>query len=211
MHYFKINLILILTVIVHFEVGVGQPPNKTGFIPETGVFNRQHLAGIWINTFFYNIQSELMPKQYWQQITFTQDGVVNHSYFSGNPQKLAVLPYTQIISEWQIGIFSHPETPLKLLPVIRFQPIRQINYDAEQKIFQHINGNFGPQFRRFFLQDSRNELVLSELVVLEIPGNDPISFPESVHDMTFTRVLMREKTSITQSSWSHVKERAKLK
>ena len=175
-----------------------------GFSPATKEYSLQQVTGVWLNSFYYT-HPEQLPNQYWQQITFSPNGIVNHSYFSENPQTLDIVPYTQMISKWQLGTFSHPQTSPEPLPVIRFQPIRQINYDSKGRQFQYIKGNFGPQFRRFSFTKFRNKLILSELVMLEIPGSKPISFPETVVNMTFQRISMVETTQVLKSAWGQIK------
>ena len=152
-----------------------------GFSPATKEYSLQQVTGVWLNSFYY-AHPEQLPNQYWQQITFSPNEIVNHSYFSENPQ-------------------TSPEP----LPVIRFQPIRQINYDSKGRQFQYIKGNFGPQFRRFSFTKFRNKLILSELVMLEIPGSKPISFPETVVNMTFQRISMVETTQVLKSAWGQIK------
>ena len=202
--YDKNFYLVFLFKILFSSLGITESLEEIGFSPAAKGHSQQQVTGIWINSFYY-AHPEQLPNQYWQQMTFYPNGIVNHSYFSENPQNMDVVPYTQIISKWQLGNFSHPQTPLISLPVIRFQPIRQINYDSERRQFRHINGNFGPQFRRFSFTKFRNKLILSELVVLEIPGSKPISFPETVIDMTFQRISVVETTLVLKSTWGQIK------
>ena len=202
--YDKTFYLVFLFKILFSSLGITESLEEIGFSPATKEYSQQQVTGVWINSFYY-AHPEQLPNQYWQQITFSPNGIVNHSYFSENPQSLDIVPYTQIISTWQLGTFSHPQTSIESLPVIRFQPIRQINYDSKRRQFRHIKGNFGPQFRRFSLTKFRNKLILSELVVLEIPGSKPISFPETVIDMTFQRISKVETTLFLKSTWGQIK------
>ena len=127
-----------------------------------------------------------------------------HAYFSRDPRRYADVPYTRIVSTWQAGVFVDPQKAKGAISVIRLQPSEQINYDEARARFQHISGNFGPQFRRFSLSLDGGELTLSELVVLEVPGNILISFPSDARDMVFQR-LPDLSSSISRQSWAQLK------
>lgn len=172
--------------------------------------DRSHLSqltGRWLNEFTF-AQAAQTPRVFWQSVELFADGSMAHAYFSRDPRRYADVPYTRIVSTWQAGVFVDPQKAKGAISVIRLQPSEQINYDKERARFQHISGNFGPQFRRFSLSVDGGELTLSELVVLEVPGNILISFPSDARDMVFQR-QPNAPSSISRQSWAQIK-RAKI-
>lgn len=161
------------------------------------------LTGRWLNEFSF-AQPGQEPRIFWQLIDLFADSSMAHAYFSRDPRLHPDIPYTRIVSTWQAGVFVDPQKNKGPISVIRLQPSAQINYDKESERFQHISGNFGPQFRRFSLSLDGGELTLSELVVLEVPGNIIISFPAAARDMVFQR-LPDPASTVADQSWAGVK------
>ena len=88
---------------------------------------------------------------------------------------------------------------------MRLKPNRQVNYDTDRNQFRHIRSNFGAQFRRYDLSPYGATLTLSELVVLEVPGNIVISFPPTARDMVFSR-MFTQPSAIAPTSWGQIKQ-----
>ena len=177
---------------------------EPGFSPDPQSAHPTSLTGRWINEFYF-AQPSQTPRQYWQIIEFLSDGNTRHSYFSRNPTAQPVTPYTSIISTWQAGFFIDPQIGKGALSVIRLKPQQQVNYDIDRNQFQHIRGNFGAQFRRYALSPDGATLTLSELVVLEVPGNIVISFPPTARDMVFSR-MFTQPSAIAPTSWGQIKQ-----
>ena len=177
---------------------------EPGFSPDLQSVHPTSLTGRWINEFYFTQPSQT-PRQYWQIIELLSDGNTRHSYFSSNPTAQPVTPYTSIISTWQAGLFVDPQIGKGVLSVIRLKPKQQINYDIDRNQFQHIRGNFGAQFRRYTLSPDGATLTLSELVVLEVPGNIVISFPLTARNMVFSRMLT-QPSAIAPTSWGQIKQ-----
>ena len=174
-----------------------------GFSPDEPAALPTQLAGRWINAFYFARPDE-PPRPFWQIVEFDASGQAQHSYFSRDPVAEPSTPYTSIISTWQAGLFVDPEAAKGIFPVIRLKPSEQINYDALRDRFQHIRGNFGPQFRRYTLSSDGAQLTLSELVVLEVPGDIVISFPSAARDMVFSRLVDRP-SAVEWTSWGQIK------
>ena len=100
---------------------------------------------------------------------------------------------------------EQPQVSKSTLSVIRLKPTQQINYDINRNQFQHIRGNFGAQFRRYALSPDGATLTLSELVVLEVPGNIVISFPTTARDMIFSR-MFTQPSAVAPTSWGRIKQ-----
>ncbi len=174
-----------------------------GFSPATPAQQPAQLAGRWINAFYF-AQPDQLPRPFWQVIKLDADGRAQHSYFSRDPVAEPSTPYTSILSTWQAGLFVDPEVAKGTFAVIRLQPNEQINYDALLNSFQYIRGNFGPQFRRYTLSSDGAQLTLSELVVLEVPGDIVISFPSAARDMVFSRLVDRP-SAVEFARWGQIK------
>lgn len=194
-------LILLLTLALQPLALDAQDP---GFSPDPQSAHPTSLTGRWINEFFF-AQPGQTPRLYWQIIELLSDGNTRHSYFSRNPSARTATPYTSIISTWQAGSFIDPQLDKGTLSVIRLKPSQQINYDVDRNQFQHIRGNFGAQFRRYALSPDGATLTLSELVVLEVPGNIVISFPPTARDMVFSRI-QTQPSAVAPTSWGRIKQ-----
>lgn len=194
-------LLILLVIALHPLVLNAQEP---GFSPDPQSVHPVSLTGRWINEFYF-AQSGQTPRLFWQIVELLPDGSTQHSYFSSDPIAQLATPYTSIISTWQAGSFIDPQVAKGTLSVIRLKPNEQINYDATLNQFQRIRGNFGPQFRRYALSADGATLTLSELVVLEVPGNIVISFPPTARDMVFSRILGLP-SAVTPTSWGRIKQ-----
>tara|TARA_B100000575_G_scaffold263119_1_gene238016 strand:- start:78 stop:680 length:603 start_codon:yes stop_codon:yes gene_type:complete len=194
-------LLLLIILTLHPLALYAQEP---GFSPDPQSAYPTSLTGRWINEFYF-AQPSQTPRQYWQIIEFLSDGSTRHSYFSSNPTAQPATPYTSIISNWQVGSFIDPQVGKSTLSVIRLKPTQQINYDINRNQFQHIRGNFGAQFRRYALSPDGATLTLSELVVLEVPGNIVISFPPTARDMIFSR-MFTQPSAVAPTSWGRIKQ-----
>ena len=176
-----------------------------GFVPETSGIDASHLAGRWINQFLFSLDGAT-PQTFWQIVEFGADGATTHDYFSADPRLHTAPPYTRIASTWSVGTFVDPQPAKGKIAVIRIQPNRQTNYDAMRERFVHIRGNFAPQFRRFSFSADFARLTLSELVVLEVPGNLLLSFPADVRDMVFKR-MPDPASPVRATTWGQIKKR----
>ena len=176
---------------------------QPGFSAAEDHSHSSQLPGHWLNEFTF-AQADQTPRVFWQRVDLFADGSMAHAYFSRDPRRYADVPYTRIVSTWQAGVFVDPQKAKGAISVIRLQPSEQINYGEARARSQHISGNFAPQFRRFSLSLDGGELTLSELVVLEVPGNILISFPSDARDMVFQR-LPDLSSSISRQSWAQLK------
>jgi|GEM_PF-1293716 len=182
----------------------GLHAQQPGFSADKNDSHTHQLTGHWLNEFPF-APSGQTPRIFWQLIEFSGDGSTAHDYFSRDPLLHPAPPYTRVVSAWQAGIFVDPQRTKGTFPVVRLEPSAQINYDTERERFQHITGNFGAQFRRFSVSADGAHLTLSELVVLEVPGNIIISFPTHARDMVFRR--LPDPTSVVHpQSWARVKQ-----
>ena len=195
-----LNIRYALLLLLALELDAQGP----GFSPDPQSVRPTSLTGSWINEFGFAKPGQT-PRQYWQIIELLSDGSTRHSYFSHNPTAQPVTPYTSIISTWQAGLFIDPQIGKGTLSVIRFKPKKQINYDIDRNQFQHIRGNFGAQFRRYALSPDGATLTLSELVVLEVPGNIVISFPPTARDIVFSR-MFTQPSAVAPINWGRIKQ-----
>tara|TARA_B110000495_G_C22952624_1_gene557924 strand:- start:285 stop:893 length:609 start_codon:yes stop_codon:yes gene_type:complete len=179
---------------------------QPGFSADNNNSNSRQLTGHWLNEFPF-AQPGQSPRIFWQLIEFVDDGSTAHDYFSRDPLQHPANPYTRVVSAWHAGTFVDPQSAKGIFPVVRIEPSEQINYDADRDRFQHITGNFGPQFRRFTLSADGTRLTLSELVVLEVPGNIIISFPTDARNMVFHR-LPDPASIVLPQSWGRIKQAA---
>ncbi len=193
--------VILLTALLRPLPLAAQPP---GFSADPRTVHPAGITGRWINEFYF-ARTGQAPRLFWQIVEFAPDGRTEHSYFSLDPTSAPSTPYTSIVSTWQAGLFVDPQANKGILSVIRLKPSEQINYDATRNQFQHIRGNFGAQFRRYTLSSDGAQLTLSELVVLEVPGNIIISFPATARDMIFRRVV-ELPSAVSPISWAQLKQ-----
>ena len=197
----------LLVYIVFFALVGAAWPQQTepGFSQDPDSGNARRLAGRWINEFLFARTGEA-PRRFWQIVEFKRDGQLTHDYFSSDPHlQSAPIPYTRVASTWKVGTFVDPEIDKGRFAVIRIQPNTLINYDNLRMRYQHVSGNFGPQFRRFAFATDNARLSLSELVVLEVPGEVLISFPDDARNMLFER-LLDPPSAVHSSGWAQLKK-----
>lgn len=180
-------------------------PADPGFAQDADPGNARRLAGRWINEFLF-ARGDETPQRFWQIVEYARNGQTAHDYFSSDPRlQIEPIPYTRVVSTWTVGTFVDPQADKGQVAVIRIQPSTQINYDDVRMRYQHFSGNFGPQFRRFALAAADARLSLSELVVLEVPGNIFISFPDDARNMLFER-LPDPPSAVHDSGWGQLKK-----
>lgn len=176
---------------------VGADP---GFVADLDPDNAARLQGRWINEFLYPVDGT--ATSFWQVVDFG-DTVISHAYFSRDPRLREDNPYTTVVSQWAVGSYTDPGEGGARWPVIRLQPTHIIDYDEERDRFRRISGDYAPQFRRFTFADD-GTLNLSELVVLEIPVDRLLDFPDDAATMVFGR-LAETGTAVPSRGWARLK------